>query len=112
MVSCSQDRELVYNHTVALMITGYTKLAKDSYHPGLDEVPMAFKDEIIQALEAHPDARRKLAQYFEVAESTIDRMAAGTANPHPRAQKYILDFINNKLDCNCGICSWCKNKPS
>lgn len=37
--------------------------------------------------------KKKLAQKFRVAESTVDRWLKGISKPHPRIQKFILDYL-------------------
>lgn len=38
-----------------------------------------------------------LAEEFEVAKSTVNRWATGTAVPHPRLRKLILEYIAEKI---------------
>lgn len=56
----------------------------------------ALQQAIDKALKAGI-SKRKLADEFECAYSTIDRYIAGTAQPMPRVCKYMTDLINKMV---------------
>lgn len=49
-------------------------------------------------IEAYEQIKRYklLADKFEVATTTIDRWIQGVAKPHPKVQKLIINFIEEK----------------
>jgi ribosome-binding protein aMBF1 (putative translation factor) len=58
------------------------------------EVAMEFKDFVAIALKKNPKLKNELAKQFEVAPSTVERWASGTARPHPLLQRFIRKFIS------------------
>lgn len=53
-----------------------------------------FRDFLREALQKNPGLKLKLAQEFDVAQSTVLRWASGIANPHPRYKDMIRRFIS------------------
>lgn len=52
-----------------------------------------FRDFLREAFQKDPGLKRKLAEKFEVAVSTVGRWASGTANPLPQYKELIRQFI-------------------
>jgi hypothetical protein len=55
--------------------------------------PYPFATIVAFVIECFPRMRLMLADEFEVAPSTVDRWARGTARPHPRIQKQVVGFM-------------------
>lgn len=54
-----------------------------------------FAQAVAKYLSIDSAHRIELADYAEVAATTVDRWALGTSNPNPRIQKSVLDYIQN-----------------
>lgn len=52
-----------------------------------------FREAVRRFIQSRNDRCRDLAAKFEVAITTPNRWAIGTATPHPLIQKQITDFI-------------------
>ena len=48
-------------------------------------------------LDIWPDGRQELAGEFQVADSTVDRWARGSARPHRRLKFLIVGYLRQKL---------------
>lgn len=59
---------------------------------------MNFAETVARSLKKHPEIKQKLAKEFEIAESTVERWAKGTARLHPQVQKLVTDFIKREGD--------------
>jgi len=56
---------------------------------------MEFKDVVASYLANDPKLKKKLAEEFAVAPSSVELWATGIARPHPSIQKLIISFIQS-----------------
>ena len=54
---------------------------------------IGFADCVNDVITNHTSGKRVLAEKFQVAESTVERWANGTATPHPDMQEKVLVFL-------------------
>jgi len=69
-------------------------------HPGgvnmKDMVNSIFQKALSCSLTNNPTLKQKPARQFEVAPSTVERRANGTAVPRPRIRLQIIRFIKHE----------------
>ncbi len=58
---------------------------------------MDFKEFIASSLKKDSELQNKIANAFEVANSTVERWATGVSEPSPRLQKLIINFVKKQL---------------
>ncbi|MBI2099323.1 hypothetical protein HYT45_02830 [Candidatus Uhrbacteria bacterium] len=58
---------------------------------------MVFKDFIAGSLKKNSELQNKIANAFEVANSTVERWATGVSRPSPRLEKLIIRFVKQQL---------------
>ena len=61
------------------------------------EEKVDFKEFIASSLEKNPELQNKIANAFEVANSTVERWATGVSRPSPRLEKLIVKFVKMQL---------------
>jgi hypothetical protein len=66
----------------------------DNHDPASKEY---FSGAVTIALNEYHLPVLEMATKFEVADSTIERWASGTAVPHPKLQQMILSYIAERI---------------